>query len=70
MPMYRVKVVETARTEYEYLIEADSPDEARVKAEMGETVEEEKVELIEVSDRSVIEGTLVEVKASTEESNG
>ena len=70
MPMYRVKVVETARTECVYLIEADNPEEAKVKAEMGETESSEEVELIEVSDRSVIEGTLEPVDAEKEESGG
>jgi len=55
MRMYRFAVTETRNFEVEYVVEAETEEEAREKAESGETVSEEEIGLTGVSDRYVAE---------------
>jgi hypothetical protein len=55
MPKYRFAVTETRNVEMEYVVIADSEDEAREKAERGETLAEVEIQFTGVSDRYVAE---------------
>lgn len=55
MPIFRFAMIETRIVEVEYRVEASSIDEAREKAERGETVDEIDWCVTGVSDRFVVE---------------
>jgi len=64
MAFYRVEVVETRTVDVIYLVEADSENEARQKAENGETVDEDHPVAREIINRSVFEVELTTETAS------
>jgi hypothetical protein len=53
--IYEIEVIETRTYDVLYRVEADSPEEAREKAEMGETESEEELKCREVLDRTIWE---------------
>jgi hypothetical protein len=53
MPMFKVDVVEIRHAPCTYTVEADSADQAYVKASIGDTVSEDNNGSYEVADRNV-----------------
>lgn len=55
MPEFKFRVIETRTQEVEYAVEAETEEEARQKAEIGDTTMEVELEpLGEVIDREIV----------------
>lgn len=54
MAAFKFHVIETRNVEMIYYVEADSLEEAREKAESGDTTREEEVQFTGVTDRLIV----------------
>jgi hypothetical protein len=52
--IYQIEVMESVTTKVLYIVEAGTPEEAREKAERGETIEEEAMGSGEVTGRAPV----------------
>lgn len=60
MGIYKLRVEETVLSLVEYLVEADSAEEAREKGASGDTIEEKPVKQVAVTNRYVNKVELVD----------
>jgi hypothetical protein len=56
MPEFEFTVIETRTYDVRYVVEADTPEEAREMAESGETVEEIEIKCRDVLNRTIYSG--------------